>query len=416
MTEQATTANKRSNIVLRRTLPTLLAAFAVWALVSSFLALDITEYGLVTRFGRVVRVLAEPGLHVVAPFDRVVRLDKRILFFRPALSEYLTIDKKNLGVDSLVTWRIADPVRFLAAVATPPAGEQRLSDIILAEIGAVVGRYPASVLISTDPASSNYQTMAAEVVRRVAEFARTAYGIDVVSVDIRRLHLQANPPARERTPRRLIRQPPIHPNFNHIPPANTLHLRPLPRPAVPIILPPIPHRIRRRRLLINRITKLILPLQPHRRRPRLIVKFPITPLLRFNSNRQFNRPPLIIHPIRTFPIPHQPETSGIPLHHIRLDRRFPRRAHGPSIAMQQKPTIPRRLHPIPMRRPRKFVLHRQPIILIRLIGIDPAEIRALPIPSIDPNRPILHHKYPRILPLGGRRIRIPPAQILPIKQ
>jgi len=189
MAERATTANKRSNVVLRRTLPALTAAFAVWALVSSFFALDITEYGLVTRFGRVVRVLAEPGLHVVAPFDRVVRLDKRVLFFRPAPSEYLTIDKKNLGVDSLVTWRIADPVRFLAAVATPAAGEQRLSDIILAEIGAVVGRYPASVLISTDPASSNYQTMAAEVVRRVAEFARTAYGIDVVSVDIRRLHL-----------------------------------------------------------------------------------------------------------------------------------------------------------------------------------------------------------------------------------
>src|SRR5207302_6352499 len=125
MTEQATTANKRSNVVLRRTLSALTAALTIWALVSSFFALDVTEYGLVTRFGRVVRVLAEPGLHVVAPFDRVVRLDKRILFFRPAPSEYLTIDKKNLGVDSLVTWRIADPVRFLAAVATPAAGEQR---------------------------------------------------------------------------------------------------------------------------------------------------------------------------------------------------------------------------------------------------------------------------------------------------
>ena len=189
MAKRATTVNKRSNIVLRRTLPALMAAFAVWALVSSFFALDITEYGLVTRFGRVVRVLAEPGLHVVAPFDRVVRLDKRVLFFRPAPSEYLTIDKKNLGVDSLVTWRIADPVRFLAAVATPAAGEQRLSDIILAEIGAVMGRYPASVLISTDPAKSNYQAMASEVVRRVADLARTAYGIDVVSVDIRSLHL-----------------------------------------------------------------------------------------------------------------------------------------------------------------------------------------------------------------------------------
>src|SRR5207248_5350264 len=175
MTEQATTANKRSNIVLRRALPAPMAVFAVWALVSSFFALDITEYGLVTRFGRVIRVLAEPGLHVVAPFDRVVRLDKRVLFFRPAPSEYLTIDKKNLGVDSLVTWRIADPVRFLAAVATPSAGEQRLSDIVLAEIGAVMGRYPASVLISADPTKSNYQAVASEVARRIADLVRTAY-------------------------------------------------------------------------------------------------------------------------------------------------------------------------------------------------------------------------------------------------
>ena len=190
MAEQSTTANKRWNIVLRRTLPALTAA-SVWALASSFFALDVTEYGLVTRFGRVVRVVAEPGLHVVAPFDRVVRLDKRVLFFRPAPSEYLTIDKKNLGVESLVTWRIADPERFLAAFATQAAAEQRLSDVVLAEIGAVMGQYPASALISTDPAKSNYQAVSSEVVRRVAEFARPAYGIDVISVDIRRLSLRS---------------------------------------------------------------------------------------------------------------------------------------------------------------------------------------------------------------------------------
>src|SRR3977135_588201 len=144
MAGQSTTAHKRSNGVLRRTPPAHPGARLVWALVSSFFALDVTEYGLVTRFGRVVRVLAEPGLHVVAPFDRVVRLDKRILFFRPAPSEFLTIDKKNLGVDSLVTWRIADPKRFLAALATPAAAEQRLSDVVLAEIAAVMCRDPAS--------------------------------------------------------------------------------------------------------------------------------------------------------------------------------------------------------------------------------------------------------------------------------
>jgi modulator of FtsH protease HflC len=189
MAEQATTSEEQSSIMLRRTLLTVTAAFAVWALVSSFFALDITEYGVVTRFGRVVRVVAEPGLHVVVPIDRVVRLDKRILFFRPTSSEYLTIDKKNLGIDSLVTWRIADPTRFLAVVASPAAGERLLSDIILAEIGAVLGSYPASALFSTDPAKSNYPAIASEVVRRVADFARTAYGIDVVSVNLCRLHL-----------------------------------------------------------------------------------------------------------------------------------------------------------------------------------------------------------------------------------
>jgi membrane protease subunit HflC len=188
MAEQSTTANRRSNIVLRRTLPAVAAVLTIWALISSFFALDVTEYGLVTRFGRVIRVLAEPGLHVIAPFDRVARLDKRVLFFRPVPSEFLTIDKKNLGVDSLVTWRIANPERFLAALATRVAAEQHLSDVVLAEIGGVMSRYQASALISTDPAKRNYQAVASEVVRHAADFARATYGIEVISVDICRLY------------------------------------------------------------------------------------------------------------------------------------------------------------------------------------------------------------------------------------
>src|SRR6516162_459723 len=175
--------------MLRRTLPGLMAAFAVWTLIAAFFAVDMTEYGLVTRFGRVVRVVEEPGLHVTAPFDRIVRLDKRVLFFRPARSEYLTTDKKNIVVESLATWRIADPERFLATLATRAAAEERLSDIVLAEIGSVIGRHPASALVSTDPAESRYRAVLSEIGRGVADFVRPAYGIDVISVDLSRLSL-----------------------------------------------------------------------------------------------------------------------------------------------------------------------------------------------------------------------------------
>ena len=175
--------------MLWRTLPGLLLVLAVWALVASFFTVDVTAYGLVTRFGRVVRVIEDPGLHLAAPFDRVVRLDKRVLYLHPPRSEYLTTDKKNIVVESLATWRIVDPQRFVATVVTRGAAEERLSDIVLAEIGSVVGRYAASALIATNSAESRYRAILMEIGRGVADFARPTYGIEVVGVDLRRLSL-----------------------------------------------------------------------------------------------------------------------------------------------------------------------------------------------------------------------------------
>jgi modulator of FtsH protease HflC len=183
------TGRSHRDVLLRRSLPVLALVGGVWALASALFTVDATEYGLVTRFGRVVRVVAEPGLYATAPFDRVVRLDKRVVFSRPTRSEYLTIDKKNVVVESLATWRIADPERFLGTFPTQTAAEQLLSDVILAEIGSVVGQYPASDLISPDPAKSRYQPILSAIGRRVADFAGPTYGIDVIALDIRRLSL-----------------------------------------------------------------------------------------------------------------------------------------------------------------------------------------------------------------------------------
>jgi membrane protease subunit HflC len=170
-------------------LPAVIVAGVAWVVASSLFTVDATEYGLVTRFGRVVRVVTEPGLHVTAPFDRVVRLDKRVLFSRPPRSEYLTVDKKNIVIESLATWRIADPERFVGAFKTEAAAEQLLGDAISAAIGSVLGQFPASALISADPAESRYRPIISAIAHQVAAFAGPAYGIDVISLDIRGLSL-----------------------------------------------------------------------------------------------------------------------------------------------------------------------------------------------------------------------------------
>ena len=123
-----------------------------------------------------------------APFDRVVRLDKRLLFFRPAQAEYLTIDKKNLVVESLATWRIADPEHFLRAFTSQAAAEQRARR---RHSGGDRLRHRALSGVRSRLARSGGEPAIRPIVsaigRSVADFSRTAYGIDVISLDIRRL-------------------------------------------------------------------------------------------------------------------------------------------------------------------------------------------------------------------------------------
>jgi len=174
---------------LTRTLAILGVACSLWALIASCFAVDVTEYGVVTRFGHVLRVTSVPGLHLKAPFDSVLRVDRRLLLSRPAPAEFLTEDKKNIVVDSLVTWRIADPKRYLETLGARAAAEARIADIVEGDIGAVMGRFNSASFITTDAASSQYGAIVSEIRDRAARFAAKAYGIELVDVDMRRLSL-----------------------------------------------------------------------------------------------------------------------------------------------------------------------------------------------------------------------------------
>jgi modulator of FtsH protease HflC len=174
---------------LARTALLLGAGALVWAASAAFFTIDVTEYGVVSRFGRIVRTLDQPGLHLKSPLDRVIRLDRRLLYSQPARAEYLTADKKNVVVRSLATWRIADPERFLTTLRTRAAAEERLADLILGEIGAVLGRYPFAALVASGEGQGRFATIISDIAAAVAADARPAFGIAVVDVDVRKVYL-----------------------------------------------------------------------------------------------------------------------------------------------------------------------------------------------------------------------------------
>ncbi len=174
---------------LRRTLLLALGGLVLWAVWAALFTVDVTEFGVVTRFGRIVRVADAPGLHLKLPFDRVVPLDRRLLYSKPAEAEYLTSDKKNVTIQSLVIWRIADPERFLETLATRANAEVQLADVVLAEIGAALGNYPFASFVATGDQASRLQSLITEVQGAVAAYARPAYGVEVLNVDVRQLAL-----------------------------------------------------------------------------------------------------------------------------------------------------------------------------------------------------------------------------------
>ena len=160
---------------------------AGFAVLSPFVV-DAGQYAIVTRFGRPVATYTEPGLHFRIPVvDQVVRIDGRLLLTEPPVSEYLTLDKKNVIARPFLAWRVSDPLRFLQTVLVREAAEARLSAVTGSELGAALGSVPFDALVSVDPQKMRLAKIAEGVEQRVRETAAREYGIDVVSLRLERL-------------------------------------------------------------------------------------------------------------------------------------------------------------------------------------------------------------------------------------
>ncbi len=168
----------------------------------TFFTVDETQHVIVTQFGRPMRqIVGGPGLHAKLPFQSLVRFDNRLLLYDPTASEFLTMDKKNVLIDTYVGWQISDPLRFLQAVTNVAGAELRLHDIVWAELAATLGEHPLDALVSSDAPVKMEQIMravrdnCADGIHRCAAEERhlgmpmAAYGIEIVDVRIKRINL-----------------------------------------------------------------------------------------------------------------------------------------------------------------------------------------------------------------------------------
>jgi len=90
------------------------------------------EKAILFRLGEIVKTDVQPGLHFKIPFvNNVRKFDGRRLTLDVEPERFLTVEKKNVIVDSFVMWRIADAKRFYTAVMGDERNaRQRLEQIV----------------------------------------------------------------------------------------------------------------------------------------------------------------------------------------------------------------------------------------------------------------------------------------------
>jgi membrane protease subunit HflC len=162
---------------------------AVYVLVTAFVAVDVTESVVITRFGKPVRVVTEPGLLVKwpDPVETVIRLDKRLRPLDSYIGEFLTQDKKNLVISNFILWRMVDPMKFIQTVKTAEAAERRLSDLVTSELGVAIGLYPISSFLTTTEGGTKIPEICEKVTTCSREQALREFGIEVIDVRLRRV-------------------------------------------------------------------------------------------------------------------------------------------------------------------------------------------------------------------------------------
>jgi membrane protease subunit HflC len=143
--------------------------------------IDETEQGIVLEFGKFVRSVREPGLHVKLPFVQQVTLyDKRLLRYDASPAEFLTRDKKALVVDTYARYRISDPLKFFQTLRDLPRAHARLDAIISSVLREAVASHDQSEII-TEKREPIMDDVAVATREKTIEF-----GVEILDVRIKR--------------------------------------------------------------------------------------------------------------------------------------------------------------------------------------------------------------------------------------
>lgn len=165
-----------------------------FVLFQSVIVVQEGQRGIMLRFNKVHRdadnkvIIYEPGLHFKVPvIDQLKTLDARIQTLDGQEDRFVTVEKKDLLVDSYVKWRISDFGQFY----TSTGGDyQKASDLLRRKVNDRLRSEIGSRTIKDIVSGSRGELMAgAQKALNAGEDGAERLGIEVVDVRVKQINL-----------------------------------------------------------------------------------------------------------------------------------------------------------------------------------------------------------------------------------
>lgn len=179
---------------MRRNVPTMLVAglvLVVIVLMMCAFQVRFTETAVVTRFDQIKDVIGpdQAGLHFKLPWpiDQVHRYDNRLRAFETEFRQVGTEDQKTVILTAFATWRVSDAQQFLKSVRKEDTAEQKLRDLLENRVSIVLRTHPLSDLVNVEQGQMKLPRIEDEFLSGIRETAKNNYGIELVSVGVKRL-------------------------------------------------------------------------------------------------------------------------------------------------------------------------------------------------------------------------------------
>ncbi len=169
-------------------------AICAFVLFQSIVIVSEGERGIMLRFNKVQRdaeqkvVVYEPGLHFKVPFiDSMKRLDARIKTLDPKEARFITVEKKDLLVNSYVKWKISDFGQFYTSTG---GNYQKAEDLLRSKVNDRLRSEIGSRTIKDIVSGSRGEVMAgAQKALNSGESGAEKLGIEVVDVRVKQINL-----------------------------------------------------------------------------------------------------------------------------------------------------------------------------------------------------------------------------------